>query len=295
MVGLLLHLAGAHLRLCALQSGILPLHAKARVSLPAAKAHVVEVLSGGLLNARLLRRLAEQTLRCLLLHGRLLLRLCANALRRCLLHSGLLIGLRSDALCRLLLQAGLLCAHAVEALAQPGLRLRRAKALPVLLLTERRRLLRAILLRHAVRLIGRQVDALLLRELVCGLPVSRLQDVSQRRLIGEGLLTAKLRLRDARPIATKRAGPDSVAGHGGTLLRVFLFLQRLLRSHHTVDVGRHERLQRFAAELLRVDVLRAVGQVIARQPRVLPAGIDRLGDGAKRPAIDARCGAKALP
>ena len=93
-----------------------------------------------------------------------------------------------EVLTSLLLSSSRLGAHPINALPDTSRSLCRPKALLILLLSQRSRLLSAKLLSCPVSLLGRKINALLLLESTKTLPITLLKKVRQGGLICKALL-----------------------------------------------------------------------------------------------------------
>ena len=235
LLGLLLRLTRAHLRLTALDGGGLSAGAEAGECLGVGDALAVDLLPEGRLS------LPQ-----------------AHALGVVLLPDVEHLAGRGHALAKLLLTNGGLLLRQAHALAIHRL----TKALKVLagagglsvdLLADAEKLVNTFLLGCAVRLRRPQVDALLL--LRCGerLGIALVQDAGINLRVGQTLLLIEVRRRDPGAAAAVSAGCDGVAKLARLGLLVLLVQDTLFALKHGLHVGRLELPDLASADLLRAD------------------------------------------
>lgn len=123
------------------------------------------------------------------------------------------------------------------------------------------------MLRLTIGLLRREINALLLLERAKGLPIAALQQIGERRLIGQTLLPSKVRLRNAATVAAKSTGRNRVAFKGRTLRGSLFLLQGLLCLDDVLQIGRHILVDLLARELGWIDCLRSTLKIIRRLSR----------------------------
>ncbi len=194
LLSLLLQRASANLSLRALQRGLLRTRAEPRQGLGGLSAHAIKALTDTLLKRRLLRAHAINVLADASL--RLSSAKTLNVLLLTKTSKSLTLG-NVLPKCRL---------------TKVGKLLARSKVLRESLLTQIASGLHAELHGRAIRLFRRKLLRLLLLGCAKGLPVSRLKQVGESRLIGEALLSSQIGLTQTSPLTTKGTTSNLLAG-----------------------------------------------------------------------------------